>query len=148
MSQYIRQRRPWAWLTTREVEHLPFFERERLRELARQEVYNDWLCRCIRVLTGLAGLATLGILICGPKVVWPADPVGLPSPLVCSMFSLLALGWLRERNVFRRAMRAQLLAQGVCPAYCFECGYFTEGFQGSECPSCGAALIASSTGPP
>jgi hypothetical protein len=38
-----------------------------------------------------------------------------------------------------------MLARNICPAFCFDCGGFTEGFEGSECPTCGARLLNEKT---
>ena len=38
-------------------------------------------------------------------------------------------------------MRQKLLDAGIRPAFCFECGYNLEGYEGSECPACDAPLL-------
>jgi uncharacterized paraquat-inducible protein A len=64
----------------------------------------------------------------------------------CVLFFLGFSVW-RNWRVMRLAIRLQMLAEGIRPAVCFECRYFTEGFEGSECPVCGAILYRDKSPP-
>jgi hypothetical protein len=62
--------------------------------------------------------------------------------VVCIGTSLI---WQRRR--FREALRQELLAAGICPAFCFECGYNLEGYEGKACPVCDAVLLRQAGAP-
>ncbi len=144
MPQFIRRRR---WLLSRyppEIRHLSLTEQGRLFEPILQEVLREH-----RRADILAGLAIVAVVILSKEFVAPILlNAGVPWVLLVPSFPMLVAGGLclvywRNQSAILKKLRAQMLAEGIRPAVCFECRYFTEGFDGGECPNCGAML----TGP-
>jgi hypothetical protein len=136
MPPYLRKFRGWDWFTPAEVRHLPVSEQQRLIKPAHRAAIKD------KYLLGLILLVLGGLFAAG----WLRDPDLSDSSHQLSL-ALSGLAVLvgvlipfRYRAVLRRALRTQMLAEGIRPAVCFQCRYFTEGFEGAECPVCGAVL--------
>ena len=129
----------WPFNTPKEIEFLPWQERENLCSLAKWYHLRNPRTRVrimIEAVAVLVGWALPGILL---------KPLGCP-PLVgvlwavSAPFLLLALCAAIERRHFRRACAVELLIRGIRPSGCFECGYNLTGTVSDHCPECGAAL--------
>lgn len=149
MPQYLRRRRAW-WetLTPAEVRHLPAAIHQLLRCAARQMAWRDPLVIGLQITTSLVGVGGLVVRYMPDMAAYVEIPFA-EVPFQIPLF-MVAVGahFFRYQSVFRKALRIQMLAQGIRPAVCFECRYFTEGFEGSECPVCGAILYQDKTAPP
>jgi uncharacterized paraquat-inducible protein A len=153
MPFYLRPRRSWFtagdWRVPAEIRHLPRCEIRRLLAEAR----------CRAGMRGFRlGLILLQMLWVPVMVSFILDgyfPEGgsferLGMCLLAVLPLLVFGGWgaYRFRRRFRAALRELLLTEHIRPAVCFECRYFTEGFEGSECPVCGIVLYRSRSAPP
>jgi hypothetical protein len=126
----------WGWLVDRyaEIAHLPEAEQRALVGAAQHRLRRSaryWLMAMIHSLLPLAIVA-----------------ITLRLPPSSSMRTAMAVwfGWAavlvgaqvvqtRVRRYFmRRFIRDALLAQGVRPACCFDCGYDLRSVDGDRCP--------------
>jgi hypothetical protein len=143
MPPFIRRWKGWDWFTPAPVRHLPFEEREKYlrkaRELARQSWEVKWRPGCQLAIYFLVLNCVLSSFV---GALSPQHPLwsfwgGLVTAIVVAI-SLYAL-W-HERRLYRQALRQVLFEASVCPCYCFDCGYYLEGFEGRECPVCGVVV--------
>jgi len=164
MPPYIRRRRSWDWFTPADLTHLPVSVRKRLDETARRNVEGDrsdqragcLFAACIMVVLFLicAGGTTAEYLRETIDYSSPSAPLEYEAYLVSKdLFMLGAYGFtvvlvclplyemIKSRQLYRRYLRELMLAEGIRPRLCFECRYYVEGFEGSECPNCDAALV-------
>ena len=141
MPPFIRPRfRRWDWFTPSAIRHLPLAERVRLVRETREVVQRHPVYRSFPFL-----------LLLYPTFFWltytfrKVLPMKLMAVLMCTFILLslvlLVVAVLWRRSLFRRTLRQKLLDAGIRPRVCFECGYYVEGFEGAECPSCDAPLI-------
>lgn len=152
MPQFIRRRDEFDWLTPPAIRHLSAEEQHRLIDIAKKESRKG-RNRFGRAVLGayfivfVIGAFTEEKLIPLAKIP-PVPPLlkflgGLG--ILMSSFAILVFIYVYQKRIFDRALRAQMLADGIRPCYCFDCGYYTEGFQGNDCPNCGAALVTPNT---
>lgn len=140
MPPYLRRRlfRGWDWFTTREIRHLSWRERERLEQEAWEIVGRHpryWLMgKFLPLLNAL--LIFSASLIHFLKV---SLFFYLAMILLFHVQTVIWMVW--QRRHFRKALRQKLLDAGRRPAFCFECGYDLEGYEGNECPACDAPLL-------
>src|SRR5262245_57684117 len=143
MPAYERRRRPWDWFTLAEIKHLPAAERDTIMRIARKAAVEDRPLGSPQVAN--LGLVFLVFLLLALGRAYAAASFFGEYFVVVAFYSfalLVALGaGLRSRTIIRRSVREQLFARNICPAYCFDCGAFTEGYEGKECPVCGTALV-------
>lgn len=122
---------------------MPLDEQVRLFEPALQAVLGER-----RLADVLAGLAISVLLIIAWWGVVPLLSRAGISPLLLilgvPMLAVVALYpvFCRNQSLILKKIRAQMFAEGIRPAVCFDCSYYTEGFEGDECPNCGTALVA------
>ncbi len=147
MPQYLRRNlfRGWDWFTPREIQHLPWRERERLirgawETLSRLPGYR-FVSRWIPIIITLP----VQIMVFTRFFLSIRFDFLLVIIIYLAWILLTILGfvssvvWYRHR--FRKALRQLLLEAGIRPGICFECGYYLEGFEGNECPACDSPLI-------
>jgi predicted Zn-ribbon and HTH transcriptional regulator len=140
MPPYLRQRlfRGWDWFTPREIQHLPWREQERLMKRAWEDIRLHPRYRLVSVWLPFVGasVALLSVINMFLKI---RSYVNIILMSISIIQSIITLVWQRQR--FRQALRQKLLEAHVRPCKCFECGYYLEGFEGNECPSCDSPLI-------
>ena len=146
MPPFLRRRvfRGWDWFTPRAIQHLPWRDQHRLNreawEVVRRHPRYRLMARSLPVLGSLAmGLAGLTILLKWPFVIYPL--------CLLSFLAQQVTGIIWQRRRFREALRQRLLDAGIRPAFCFECGYNVEGYEGNECPACDAPLLSQPDSP-
>ena len=165
MPHFIRRRHGLDWFTPGELAHLPIQIRKRLIETARQNVEQDKLNRKMARIFGYWFLGTW-LLTCGSiPFLALGDFLGLISQPVSDFLfpSLIWLGFglfglmmvfgvpftiVLKYKLYRRHVRELMLTEGIRPALCFDCRYYVEGFEGDQCPNCGAMLVTPGSLPP
>ncbi|MGH7171333.1 MAG: hypothetical protein ACRELF_12750 [Gemmataceae bacterium] len=147
MPPYLRRRlyRGWDWFSPRALRHLPWREQERLSQEAWEAVRRHprfWLIgRLLHLLALLAAVLTgLGLVLGMFPQIYLLFDLTFPVLIVTEFV------WQRRR--FREALRQKLLDASIRPAFCFECGYDIEGYEGNECPACDARLLRQADPPP
>lgn len=130
----------WDWLTEqpRELAHLPPAERRELVRAGVRRMRRRW-----RALAELLGYAVAMPLIALVPLLLDRRPQG-PAFFAVSAAQLAIAGWLAARSLHHRrhALRDELLARNIRPAYCFDCGYDVGGTPSPVCTECGARLEA------
>lgn len=129
----------WPFNTPKEIEFLPWQERENLCSLAKWYHLRNPHTRVrmmIEAVAVLVGWALPGIL---------SGPLGCPLWLrvswgIAAPFLLLAMCAAVERWHFRRVCAVESLIRGIRPSGCFNCGYNLTGTVSDHCPECGVAL--------
>lgn len=145
MPQFVRQRRSWDWdwTTPAAIRHFSCEARERLIAAAWKKLGKGPQAIppfLFLVVAGPAMLFPALSLVRNPKTVNLAE-IAIASCMVLAFLTLMGLNYWKW-FCFLRALKEELLTEGVRPTVCFECRYYTEGFEGTECPNCGAALVA------
>ena len=140
MPPYLRRRlfRGWDWFTPREIQHLPWREREHLTQEAWKAVRRHpryWLM--VRFLPLLCSLAMC--LAALASILKLSPLISLAIVLAFLPQSVTEFVWKRRR--FREALSLLLLDADVRPHSCFECGYELEGYEGKDCPACDTPLL-------
>jgi hypothetical protein len=137
MPPFVRRRRGWDWFTPAEIKHLPATERQSIVAAAWKAVRTDtWPQRMVLIV-----LPVVGCLVVLAEVLMSQVPAHIAFLGWVIPISVLSVVFWRQRTVFRRTIRQQLWDAGIRPCFCFECGYYVEGFEGLDCPNCGTALI-------
>jgi hypothetical protein len=140
MPPYLRRRlfRGWDWFTPREIQHLSWRERERLTQEAWEIVKRHprfWLMgKFLPILNGI-------LLCCAFLIILLKISLFLYLTLNLVFLVQTVTGLVWQQRHFRRALRQKLLDAGHRPAFCFECGYDLEGYEGNDCPACDAPLL-------
>ena len=140
MPPFFRSDRLWGWdwTTPKELRHLPWQLRDRLVAEARAAAdRHPVYTRVYR------GACLLFVALFFLPVVYPLIPA--LSPFLGTYLWLVVLAaflgaHILKQSLFRRLLRQKLTEAGHRPRYCFECGYYLEGFEGNECPGCDTAL--------
>jgi hypothetical protein len=150
MPPYIRRDRGWDYRGPVEIRHLRLAERERLLKLVqdRLSLKNDWLplppALLVRLCLFGSGTALLIMLATISESANPLVRLALFLELAVIVFSTIIV--IRYWFLYRNELRHLLIAENICPALCFDCGGYTEGFEGAECPECGARLVNEKAG--
>ena len=146
MFSYLRRRlRGWDGLSYSEPEirHLPQHERKRLTQAAWEVVrYRPphWLMRHLLLTLFQITFVLAALLLVLDSILY------LPFFLLSGwVFLIQVVGYL---ICFRQALRQILPDAGIRPAFCFECGYDLERYEGNACPACGAPLLRQADFPP
>lgn len=149
MPHFIRKRRGWDFFTPAEIKHLPIEEQKRVLEavgeamrcdgrLFRQAVWSLSIFAAIYPLLYVAELVALAQAASPEWELFSAGGIFLL--LACPAIPIAAYA-VRRHYFLRATLRRYLWDAVIRPAVCFECRYYVEGFEGDECPNCGAALI-------
>jgi hypothetical protein len=150
MPQFVRKRRGWDWFTPKTLRHLPPDVRERITKGAAKSAHQRSRLLRLAVLAGMSVAAAGQFWLAGK--IRSRNATQFLFEALLAFQGLILLGMvgvgLWYRRLFHGAIRDELWNAGIRPAACFDCGYYTEGFDGDECPSCGAALVAPKPVPP
>ena len=157
MPFFIRRRRGLDWSTPAEIRHLPPGEQLRLLETATLVAKGrEWRHLLLflfvflfpSLVFGLLQNQIIDVVFFHLGIALPPWGLGLALFIIgMACFQLIhQLFALGGRQLVHQAVREQMLAEGIRPAVCFDCRYFTEGFDGDECPNCGTALVAPKPG--
>jgi hypothetical protein len=147
MPAFIRRCHGKDWFTPAEIRHLPKPERYRLMVAVKRRTGCQYFPLFALIVMIVPPAVTPLLLLYSA---WLYKDQAWMLTIVAILFVSSALSvWfaVSGQRRFRKELREQLLVENICPARCFECYYFTEGFAGSECPNCGAILLAPKANP-